>query len=323
MDLIQGIPSRFAQRIVEKNSLLVPIDVRVILKQYADVIDAPIPIDGIDGVCLNLKVPGKKPRVVINSNNPPLRIRFTEAHELGHILIPWHKGNIVDHLDPEQVEANNDYWHFENEANEFAAELLMPSSWVTNLLGSILDISKVHEQICRSCKVSPIAAARRLSALLPANIAFVCENNSKVEFSGRTHGTLANVPTWRIPFDTECFPYATNHYVSSYGLRSLHWWTLPNEIDGISTDPRPWREVLNGIVEDIGIQADDRKRFKMSVNGVLSAANSAVKHHSPHTTSAVIVASLQRFHDRKDLSNFAKHPKFLDFLKKRASELTE
>jgi Zn-dependent peptidase ImmA (M78 family) len=317
-----GAPARFAQRLTAKYKLTLPVDVRSILAHYAEVVEAPIPIKGVDGVCLNLKVPGKNPRVVLNSGNPPLRKRFTEAHELGHIVIPWHKGTIVDHLDPAHVVSNDDYWLFEDEANQFAAELLMPSIWISALVKSASDLSKAHKRICERCEVSALAASRRLSPLLPANIIFVCEKEGKVEFSGRTKDTLANAPAWSTKFDAGSFAYASSHFVATLGSRRLHWWTLPDEVNEESNDPRQWRQILDAIVTDIGVAIEDQKRFKMSVNGVLSAANSAVKRHGTHTAASVIAACMQRFHDRNDLQSFAEHPSFMDFVIKRATELT-
>jgi hypothetical protein len=37
---------------------------------------------GVDGICLDLKVPGKRPTVLINADQPPRRKRFTLAHEV-------------------------------------------------------------------------------------------------------------------------------------------------------------------------------------------------------------------------------------------------
>ncbi len=242
-------PVRFAQRVTKKYSLLPPVDVRSLLDRYAEVVEAPIPIRGVDGVCLNLKVPGKKPRVILNSKNAPLRRRFTEAHELGHIVIPWHKGTIIDHLDSEYVESNGDYWLFEEEANQFAAELLMPSPWLATLIESTPNLSKAHKRVCERCEVSAIAASRQLGSLLPKNIVYICEKDGEVEFSGRTNGTLANVPAWHTTLDSELFAYATDHYVSTLGLRRLHWWTLPDKVHEVSSDSRSWREILDAIVE--------------------------------------------------------------------------
>jgi len=320
---VTTVPEKFAQRMAIRYSLKPPINVRTMLLRYAEVTDARIPILGIDGVCLNLKVPGKKTRVVINSSNPPLRRRFTEAHELGHIIIPWHKGTIVDHLDPSRSSTGDDYWTFEDEANQFAAELLMPTAWMAQAVAEEPNLAELHRSVSSVCKVSALAASRRLSALLPPNIAFVCERSGKVEFSGRTASTLANVPGWGQEFDPHLYEHAEKHYSAALSERNLHWWIFPDQVVVATTDERPWRDVLNDIVEDIGVPVHERSRFKMSVNGVLSAANSAIKQQARHTKEAVVAACLQRFNDRQDLHDFAHHPLFLDFVVKRAEELTQ
>lgn len=323
MGIAATIPEKFAQRLSVRCSLRPPVDVRALLQKYAEVIDARIPIPGIDGVCLNLKVPGKRMRVVINTSNPPLRRRFTEAHELGHIIIPWHRGTIVDYLDSAHAEASEDYWTYEEEANQFAAELLMPSTWLDEELKAEEDLARLHAKISNDCQVSPMAAFIRLSGVLPPNIVFVCERAGEVEFSGRTDSTLANVPSWGEPYEPNLFVYADKHYSAALGDRRLHWWVLPGRIMATSTDPRPWRDILDVIVKDIGVPIEDQKRFKMSVNGVLSAANSAVKYHHQHTKDAVVAACLQRFSDRRELFDIARHPLFMDFVVKRAEELTQ
>ena len=60
------------------------------------------------------------------------RRRFTLAHELGHVCIPWHNGDI-------KCETDNNYFNIngkklldtqELEANIFASEILMPTGWI-------------------------------------------------------------------------------------------------------------------------------------------------------------------------------------------------
>lgn len=61
----------------------------------------------VDGV--TIKAPGMPPLIFLNANTPADRLRFSLAHELGHVIM--HR----------QMTAT-----MEDEANEFAAELLMP-----------------------------------------------------------------------------------------------------------------------------------------------------------------------------------------------------
>lgn len=322
MEPVISIPAKFAQRLAERYSLSPPVDVRSLLSRYAEVTDRHIPIDGVDGVCLDLKVPGRKTRVIINLRNPPLRRRFTEAHELGHIIIPWHKGTIVDDLDASMSGVTGDYWTFEDEANQFAAELLMPSAWMVAAVAGEPDLALLHQNVCVQCSVSALAASRRLATLLPTNIAFVCERDGVVEFSGKTEHTLVNVPSWGRPFDKTLYLHADNHYATSLKDRRLHWWTFPSALKVTTRDPRPWRDVLDIIVADLGVRDAERSRFKMSVNGVLAAANSVLKTQGKHSREALVAACLQRFNDRNDLLGIADHPLFMDFVVKRAEELT-
>lgn len=57
------------------------------------------------------KVPGKPPLVLLNSTQPSDRMRFTLAHELGHLIM--HRFPTAD---------------METEANEFASAMLMPAA---------------------------------------------------------------------------------------------------------------------------------------------------------------------------------------------------
>jgi hypothetical protein len=213
-----------ARRVQEKYKLSPPIDVKEILRKYAELKYEDIPIAGVDGVSLGLKVPGKKPSVIINSNNPPARLRFTEAHELGHILIPWHMGSILDHLDSGGADQHDIYWTQEQEANNFAAELLMPTQWVADLVSKEKNFARCHRLVCEGCEVSPLAAANNLISHLPSNLVYVCESQGKVDFSGRTKGTFAKIPAWGIDFDPSSFEYAEQHYSEKVGNKLLHWW---------------------------------------------------------------------------------------------------
>ncbi|MBR9840263.1 MAG: ImmA/IrrE family metallo-endopeptidase [Rhodobacteraceae bacterium] len=80
----------------------------------------------IDGV--TLRPPGMNPVIVLNQSRPADRKRFSLAHEFGHVVL---------HAFP--------YDAMEKEANEFAAELLMPSAGVTADLKRDLTIPKLGQ----------------------------------------------------------------------------------------------------------------------------------------------------------------------------------
>lgn len=312
-----------ARRIIEKHGLSPPIDVRRLVKQHADLQIHQIPFRGVDGLCLNLKVPGKRPRVVINSDNPVNRRRFTLAHELGHIVIPWHMGSFVDCLDSDAVHSSTGYWAAEEEANRFAAELLMPSSWVENQIELDLDLAATHKSIAEICEVSAHAAGIRLAQFLPANITFAIESLGSVEVAGRTEGTLANPLTWGKPFPSTAYSYATEHFQTTLTTKTLHWWLLPDGEELEASSMRTWKEILDSIVGSLGLPQDQQKKLKSSIFGVVAYANGSVKRAGSHTVSGVMAACIQKFHDRPEYDSVYKHPEFRAFLSAKARQLVD
>jgi Zn-dependent peptidase ImmA (M78 family)/transcriptional regulator with XRE-family HTH domain len=64
----------------------------------------------------------------VNSNQHPVRQRFSAAHEVGHFVLGHTDGNIFDYAVPATSDGEPPGYHPQNErqANTFAAELLMP-----------------------------------------------------------------------------------------------------------------------------------------------------------------------------------------------------
>lgn len=107
----------------------------------------------------------------VNSMHAPTRRRFTIAHELGHFLLHKDEELHVDErfpigfrseLSSKAVDAA------EIEANQFAAELLMPSSLLVSHVRSLpqnLDTEAAISQLADLYEVSDQAMTIRLSAL--------------------------------------------------------------------------------------------------------------------------------------------------------------
>lgn len=97
--------------------------------------------------------------VLLNSKEPPVRKRFTLAHELGHWVCQCDEGR-----DPRQVIMcrgadieENAAKALEREANRFAATLLMPDIYFTATLGEA-----VPDELADRFGVSGLAIAWRL-----------------------------------------------------------------------------------------------------------------------------------------------------------------
>lgn len=70
----------------------------------------------------------------VNKYDSPLRQKFTLAHELGHYIL--HKSEITSKHEDYILLRDNEYTAMEREANEFAAELLMPRDKFRNCVES-------------------------------------------------------------------------------------------------------------------------------------------------------------------------------------------
>lgn len=307
---------------MQRRGIAPRIDVEGILREYASVEYVRFPV-GIDGLCQYLKVPGQRPTVMVNERSAHTRQRFTLAHELGHVLIAWHIGNIVDNIDVDDTLQEN-YYTVEAEANRFASELLMPTRWVQDLLSSHYDPIDVLFRIGQEADVSLPAAAIKLKDCLPPNYAIARSIGAKVVWSSRSAGTLAAV----IPRDTDL--NASNPYSfpcekwerADRNTRYHIWHFTTIEGDPVVNDQRPWREIFDEIIQDIIPEELLQNKFKASVNGVTSNANGSVR--SNRTADSVITAMLHRLHAVAARDSrfqiFLDHPQFRSFCKARAQD---
>lgn len=100
--------------------------------------------------------------VGINARNSPKRQRFTIAHELGHWLLHDGKPLIVDQSvminKRDDVSSQATDWQ-EIQANQFAAELLMPFKFVTDELRRLMssDIGSREELITTLARIFSVS----------------------------------------------------------------------------------------------------------------------------------------------------------------------
>ena len=138
----------------------------------AKIAKAPADDPGLSGFLLRRPAP-EGVVIGVNAGHPPVRQRFTVAHELGHLLL--HRGQQfhvdrggmrVFRRDGESAAGTN---HAEIEANVFAAELLMPVAFVVAdvALQPWVDLADEDalRDMARRYQVSPQAMAFRLSNL--------------------------------------------------------------------------------------------------------------------------------------------------------------
>jgi Zn-dependent peptidase ImmA (M78 family) len=148
----------------------IPVDVEAVSKAFNATIAYEVFQDDLSGVLV--KATGKAPLIGINARHAKTRQRFTIAHELGHLVME-HQGEIfvdqsVMRRDGKSSQAVDPY---EIEANQFAAELLMPQA---NVVAAFMeknresqqgDTAKVIVELAKDFGVSNMAMEFRLKNL--------------------------------------------------------------------------------------------------------------------------------------------------------------
>lgn len=313
----------FARRLLERHKLVPPIDIAKLAARYARVEYEEIPFS-VDGVSLNLKVPGKTPTIIVNSKIPNTRQRFTLAHELGHVVIPWHIGSIVDTTEYGLHEPAEGYWLVEGEANRFAAELLMPSHWLQSLIMDVAIPPEIQKIVVDKGDVSPSSAAVKIIQELPSGyVMCALDETGEVKFSGRSLGTVANAPDWGTTIDVDkMYPYADEMWKIEIKGQNFLWWRLPRKIKFTTEkDGRDWRAILQGILKELTTDEAEKRKLQQSINGLVAYANSVAKRYDEYSPETIYSAAVQRFHSRPEYCSVVSHKDFAVFLRKRVTEL--
>ena len=208
-----GNPVQLARAVIEQlPNIELPIPVHEIA--YAlDIIEIkPITTSGFEGglITFDDKSSGS---ILINENNFPRRQRFTIGHELGHYLNPWHDpgsgGKFMcksTDMVVSQYKPNDTRQKMEVEANQFSAELLMPSKFFKAEL-RCLGASEIDHIVTLSNKfdVSKESLGRRYIEFQDEPCALIFSRNGAVSYTVKEE-YFPQLDVWRkgdiIPSDT-------------------------------------------------------------------------------------------------------------------------
>lgn len=263
---------RLADNLVETLDLRPPVNVRALLEEHASVVDT-FELDECDAVVEGLPTAGK-PRVLINANKPPNRQRFTMAHELAHIVIPWHTGTIVcdpDESSPELEEDLPTVTFLEAEADRFAAAVLLPVRFIDSLDEGLNSAIESME----TTRASRHAAMRSLLARrAPGYVAIVLNDDGTTRATYRSPHTPAVNALDReheVPFLSTI---ADVQGRAVYGKTRVHWFQLiAPELESPS---RPWQDLLHDIVSD-----HDGQSLLPSINATTGHAHGSGEYATP------------------------------------------
>ena len=168
-----------ARRVLQEEDVAsAPVDVYRLARKYAKVVDVAMD-DGISGMLIPLEQSKDSKRwvIAVNKAQSMVRKRFTVAHELGHLRL---HGFTSPHADRGfkvrfRLSRTSDGSVAEEiEANQFAAELLMPTEVLMTRLSKLdveyapagLDEDNLLKKLALEFNVSQQALSIRLSNLL-------------------------------------------------------------------------------------------------------------------------------------------------------------
>jgi Zn-dependent peptidase ImmA (M78 family) len=199
-----GDPSLYAVALLEQLGIHNPPDVLAIAAALGIGIEEP-EVSSFDGALVRVRGSALGIIAIRRSIREPARKRFTVAHELGHLLLPGHDQSTICNGD------NVENWAKglaspEVEANQFASELLMPSSLALRQLGSHKPSFDVVDEIVHVFGTSLTASAYRFAELTSYAAAVVWSTRDTVRWFKRSgefgywirvrerldHGTLAH-----------------------------------------------------------------------------------------------------------------------------------
>lgn len=201
-------------------------------------IEAPNKVDGCTIISDNLI-----PIIFVNDNHPPDKQRFTIVHELGHLVM--HLNFIV----PE-------YRDVETEANEFAAEFLMPARDCLSDL-NYLTFSKLPD-IKAYWGVSYATAIRRAF-----DLGKISESKKKSLYIQRSQlGYIKSEPNCGVMLSK---PVLLNHIVNFY-IKELNY-TINELCEALHVGKDDFdRLMLNKKVSHLQISHKNQKRTKSTEN---------------------------------------------------------
>lgn len=160
-----AIVRKIARRLLDKYGLVPPVDLESLAEK------ARIRIESVSAAAIDGYADLSRNIIYLSDRQTYLpRRRFTLAHEIGHILIPWHtdiRGCIIDspYVDT-QMKQKIDLQEYE--ANAFASELLIPSRWLREQAAGTADFKTLLGKTLQQTQASLMACLLALKNVLPA-----------------------------------------------------------------------------------------------------------------------------------------------------------
>ncbi|WP_337590316.1 ImmA/IrrE family metallo-endopeptidase [Kribbella pittospori] len=259
---------------VSRLDLEPPVNIEELLRARAEVHRVDWPHKTVDAILLKLS--GHSPSVYLRATDNLFRERFTMAHELGHLMLPWHlpRANCAigtGNLDLEK-------YSVEDEADIFASCLLIPDAWLLDLLrvhGD--DMSEILREL-NSAEVTTIAGLRALRRVLISGWIFVAYNKEIIATPGTSAHELRNMSVRKARRRLESQCYASGEaIVNDFTVR---WYQMFSPAEPPERDPADGRTLHQQLVDAISmVESDEHERTHLAnvcngkVGGLLREAS--------------------------------------------------
>ena len=308
---------KIAQKILNRHNLKPPYDLHKLVANYANLFFEDLPFEA-DGVTIDVK--SEKPDIYIDINLSSSRKNFTIAHELGHIIIPWHIGTIVSDINNYSLDDHISYRTLEAEANRFASELLMPSTWIIEILSQNITFKDKITRITidSGCSLEAVLISVKNLCDEFRYILLVDENNfclkahssnnqSHIEFQDKIFNK-DDIPHLK---DLEHFKIK-NQDIITFTVGDYNYTPFLQDI------PLTWQEIIDKILLELNIHEEINKTLQR-INAILGS-----KIHDYHEMSIEETCKLIRLkYEGRDLDNIISHELFPVYIRKRVTELKQ
>lgn len=320
---------KFAQKFLAKWKIRPPIDIQRIIKDYADLEEIAEPIVGsVDALVVG--TPSGRPKIIASRfRKNERRYRFTLAHELGHIKMPWQIGTVFCHTDLEissQVDSL-DFWKIEDQANRFASELLLPTPWLKEMF-SQCSKNPAHgiSQIAKVAQTSLTATIIAITRICSQGMMVIVTEHGRVTFTSISPGSCCVIPANGTVLDYEQYrdlDCIICEHASVNLDKKMAVIYFPDETD-LDDDMRSRvqavsADTLKVILADLRFPEEKRQAIHNVINGIIGSLFENTR--SSMEPGELFQCLKRRFINRNNLEPVCRHPKFNDFLLARAYEL--
>jgi hypothetical protein len=292
------------------------VDIEALLRTRADVEAVDWPIESVEAVMLRRV--GERPQVFFRPRPDNRgRERFTLAHELGHILLPWHIGNAacLPGSGDSDLRSESD----EDQADTFASCVLAPDFWLRELAEKHRGDMTGFLGEAVTAELSTTATLLALRRVMLAGWVFQL-NNQPTPFSSPGTAYIGPMASGEALRD-HLSDLAYEHGRTTVAGNAVRWWRLADmsPMPEPDDDPRTDTELLRA---SIAIHTRDPQAAQHRLQSANGKVGGGAMDAGGRNASDIFTALWHRFETDGRFEDLMLQPEFSMWLarKSRAKE---